>query len=58
MKIKFLTILYYLGMCMLIVGYLFKIQHWPYGFEILIGGIVLIGVSGLIDIIKTARKKK
>lgn len=58
MKIKFTTVLYYLGMFALIVGYLFRIQHWPYGMEILIGGLAIVIISGIISVIQYNKKKQ
>jgi hypothetical protein len=40
-------ILFILGMILTIIGALFKIQHWPYGSEILIFGS-FFEVVGLI----------
>ncbi|WP_046756167.1 hypothetical protein [Kordia jejudonensis] len=58
MKLKFTTVLYYLGMFMFIIGYLFKIQHWPYGMQIFIGGFAIIIISGIISVIQYNKKRK
>jgi hypothetical protein len=42
----------------LVIGYLFRIQHWPYGYEILIGGLAAIIISGIISVIQYNKKKQ
>lgn len=39
------TWLFYAGLVLVVIGTLFRIQHWPYGTVLLLGGLVL-GVAG------------
>jgi hypothetical protein len=36
--------LFYPALAMVLVGVLFRIQHWPYSTELLVGGLVMVAV--------------
>lgn len=59
MKLKVIIILVvFLGIFLTTIGALFKIQHWPYGTEILTIGLFLEGFAILLGIWKIFFTKK
>ena len=58
MKVKHIIVLFLLGMFITIIGALFKIQHWPYGSEILTVGSLTEGLAMLLGIWKLLTTKK
>lgn len=58
MKIKYTTVLYYIGMIILVIGFLFRIQHWPYGSQLMYGGLSIVIISGIISVIQYNKKRK
>lgn len=59
MKIKVVIILVFLlGIFITIIGALFKIQHWPYGAEILTAGLLIEALVILLVILKLVLAKK
>ena len=58
MKLKYILAILILGFLFDIVGALFKIQHWPYGSELLTIGTLIKLVSGILLISKLLFTKK
>ncbi len=58
MKVKHILALYLLGVFIIIFGALFKIQHWPYGAEILSAGSFTEGLAVLLGIWKLLTTQK
>ncbi|WP_420574897.1 GldL-related protein [Kordia sp.] len=58
MKVKHIIALFLLGIFITIIGTLFKIQHWPYGSEILTVGSLMEGLAILLGIWKLLSTKK
>ena len=52
MKVKHGAILFVLGLCAVIAGILFKIEHWPGSDTILLAGMALEGAGVLVVVIK------
>ncbi|WP_430413037.1 GldL-related protein [Kordia sp.] len=42
----------------LIIGYFFRIQHWPYGTEIIYSGLGIVIFSGIISAIQYQKQNK
>lgn len=57
-KVKHIIVLYLLGVFAIIIGSLFKIQHWPYGGLILTVGSFIEGIAILIGILKLLTTEK
>ncbi|WP_452222467.1 GldL-related protein [Lacinutrix salivirga] len=51
-------ILFLIGFILVILGSLFKIQHWPYGSELLTLGMFLKVIAAIILIIKLIKYAK
>ncbi|MFM9943955.1 MAG: gliding motility protein GldL [Bacteroidia bacterium] len=47
MKNKGALTIFIVGSIVLFVGYLFKIMHWPYAFNLLISGCILVVGGGV-----------
>ncbi len=45
MKSKYTIILFILSTLLMVIGTVFRLQHWPYGKEILTIGIFLLTIS-------------
>lgn len=58
MKIKYILVFLVLGFLLGVVGTLFKIQHWPYGGELLVIGTLFKLIFGIILIHKILTTKK
>ena len=59
MKSHFITILFCaVGAFLIVVGFLFKIQHWPYGSEMLVIGQILVVLAALYAIYQSRHQKK
>lgn len=58
MKVKHIIAVYLFGMLIIIIGSLFKIQHWPYGSELLTAGSAIETVALLLGIWKVLTNKK
>ena len=57
MKIKHILALFVLGVCVVVLGALFKIQHWPGASKMLIVGMIAQVVSGILFIWKLLTMK-
>ncbi|MDG1661337.1 MAG: gliding motility protein GldL [Winogradskyella sp.] len=58
MKTKYILVFIIVGFLLAIIGSLFKIQHWSYGFELYITGTLFKLVFGLALIYKILTFKK
>jgi hypothetical protein len=58
MKVKHIIAIFLLGILITIVGSLFKIQHWPYGGELLTAGSLTESLAILLGIWKLFSTKK
>ncbi|QHI36813.1 hypothetical protein IMCC3317_21830 [Kordia antarctica] len=58
MKVKHIIAIFLLGVFITIIGALFKIQHWPYGPELLSVGSFTEGLAILLGIWKLLTTKK
>ncbi|PTX58750.1 hypothetical protein C8N46_11258 [Kordia periserrulae] len=58
MKVKHIIAIFLLGILITIVGSLFKIQHWPYGGELLTVGSLTESLAILLGIWKLFSTKK
>ena len=58
MKTKYILVLIIVGFLLAIIGSLFKIQHWPYGFELYLIGTLFKLVFGIALIYKILIFKK
>ena len=58
MKTKYILVLIIVGFLIAIISSLFKILHWPYGFELYIIGILFKLVFGVALIYKILTYKK
>ena len=58
MKTKYILVLIIIGFLITIIGTLFKIQHWPYGFELYLTGTLFKLIFGIALIYKILTYKK
>jgi len=58
MKTKYILVLIIVGFLIAIIGSLFKIQHWQYGFELYLIGTLFKLVFGIALIYKILTFKK
>ena len=58
MKVKYILAIFLLGMFITTIGALFKIQHWPYGSELLTVGSLTEGLAFLLGIWKLFTTEK
>lgn len=52
------NLFYWGGSVILFIGLIFMLMHWPYGFYILIGGMLIVGVSFFVPSGTLDPKKK
>lgn len=58
MNIRLISTTFYLGLCMLIVGTLFKLQHWPGAQLYYLPGILLALVCFIAIVVEIFRSRK
>jgi len=58
MKISFIRTPLYLGLSVMFLGTLFKIQHWPYGVILELAGIVITSMFCMLAEIEILSSKK
>lgn len=58
MKTKHALVLIIIGFILAIIGTLFKIMHWPYGFELYLAGTIFKLVFGIVVIYKILTYEK
>ena len=58
MKVKHVLALFVLGVCGVIIGAVFKIQHWPGAHRILLFSMIIQVVAGILFIWKLLRMKE
>ncbi|WP_046746272.1 GldL-related protein [Kordia zhangzhouensis] len=58
MKVKHIIAIFLLGVFITTIGALFKIQHWPYGSELITSGSLTEGLALLLGIWKLFTTKQ
>lgn len=57
MKLKYIIVVYIIGMLLITAGALFKIQHWMFASEFLTAGTVIQLIAFILFIIKLLTDK-
>ncbi len=58
MKIKHILVVILIGFLLTVIGTLFKIQHWPYGYQIFVIGSLIKMIFIILLIWKIVRSGK